>query len=65
MEEYNAEYQAENDFVYKFQNGRYEVEHKVAETPQLYKYYSNSKYSFDAIRKMCVLVIYASSLILL
>ncbi|MEM8510466.1 MAG: DUF2971 domain-containing protein [Bacteroidota bacterium] len=49
MEEYNAEYQAENDFVYKFQNGRYEVEHKVAETPQLYKYYSNSKYSFDAI----------------
>ena len=41
----------ENGFIYNFKGEKYSVEHSVDEPENFFKYYSPSKFSFDAIFK--------------
>jgi hypothetical protein len=48
---FNAKLQGENSFIYKFENGDYKIDHPLKQPKSLFKYYSNSKYSFESLEE--------------
>lgn len=46
---YDTPIKGENDFIYNFKAKRYSVDHPLPEANILYKYYSGTKLSFDAL----------------